>query len=259
MVIEFYLSNKEGCNWYSISQTHDPGNMLTWLEEEFMKMEQTGKKALIISHFQPGGGACLNAWSERYRELIERYLNLTISNFFGNTHKEQIYLITGTLNKTAIHVYHESGSLTSFNNHNPQFRILNLDYETGYLVKGHKGFLNITGANIGNTEWKKQYELTEEYKMTEFSQESFNNLTLRFRDTPGLVTQYIWNFEGTPFPLEEYNRGFKKCRKNTYCTAINFLNFETNHCRNSQRYNFSCNLTSSIPEIALCLFLVLVD
>ncbi|CAI2362134.1 unnamed protein product [Moneuplotes crassus] len=250
--------NTEACNgqnWYLISQTNDPGNMLAWMEEEFKKMEKSGEKAFIIGHVQPGGGTCLNAWSERYRALMERYQHLILSNFFGHTHSEQISLITDTKNQSAIHVYHAPGSLTTYSSHNPQFRILDIDYATGYPVKAHKYFFNITEANLGNPEWKEQYELTEEYEMKDFSPESFYNLTLRFRDVPGVASRYKWNVGGRPYPLSHYNCNSAGCMKGLYCTVRNFLNFESKDCRGSKRYDFRNNLADSVAEIALNPFL----
>ena len=246
--------NTEVCNnlnWFLLSVTGDPGNMLEWMEKEFIRMEQNGEKAFIIGHVQPGGGNCINSWSERYRALMERYQHLILSNFFGHIHEEQISLVTDTKNQTAIHVYHAPGSLTTQSNHNPQFRILDIDYETGYPVKAHKYFFNITQANLGDPKWEYQYELTEEYGMKDFSPESFLNLTLRFRDEDNYATRYRWNVVGRPYPIENYNCESEGCKKVTFCETRNFLNMEAKDCRGSPRYDFKNDLADSMAEIAL--------
>ena len=199
--------NTETCNhqnWYLFSQLNDPADMLKWVEKEFQQLEDNGEKAFVIGHVKPGEDACLYEWSMRYRALIERYQHVIAANLFGHTHTEDLNLVSDTTNKDITHLVFTPGSLTTYSNHNPQFRIYDIDYETGYPVKAHKYFFNITAANLGDPKWEKQYEITEEYGLKDMSPQSFLNLTNKFKDEEGVATQYLWNQNGRAFEKDTY-------------------------------------------------------
>lgn len=59
-------------NWNLIKNRYDPGNFLTWLEEELLTLEKLGQNAIIISHVPPNNG-CVHSWGHRFRGLMERF------------------------------------------------------------------------------------------------------------------------------------------------------------------------------------------
>lgn len=243
--------NTETCNhqnWYLFSQLSDPGNMLAWVEEEFKKLEANGEKAFVIGHVKPGEDACLYEWSMRYRALTERYQHVIVANLFGHTHTEDINLYSDTSNEDIMHLVFTPGSLTTYSDHHPQFRIYDIDYETGYPVKAHKYFFNITAANLGDPKWEKQYELTEEYGLPDMSPQSFLGLTERFRDQEGEVNKYLWNQNGRAFDRETYGCQDQECMKKYYCMIRNIIYLESKDCLGQKRLDFVKDLEKSLYE-----------
>ena len=51
---------------------YDPGNQITWLENELKELEKVGGQAIMISHIPPGDD-CIHAWGHRFRGIMERY------------------------------------------------------------------------------------------------------------------------------------------------------------------------------------------
>jgi sphingomyelin phosphodiesterase len=237
-----------GQNWYLMSQDNDPIHMLEWVEGVFKETELNNEKAYVIGHVQTGI-SCLNSWSTRYRALLERYQHIIVGHFFGHGHEETFNVVTDTKNQSFINVLHQPGSLTTYSGHNPQFRMLDIDYETGLPVKSYKHFFNITGADMGDPKWELQYEYTEEYEMVDFSPESFHNLTLRFRDEVGPASQYRWNKGGRTHPIEHYNCDGVGCRHGQYCESRNFMSREETDCNGGPHFDFKNNLEGGFTEM----------
>ena len=244
--------NTETCNhqnFYLFSQLNDPAGMLKWVEEEFKKLEQNGEKAFIIGHVKVGEDACLNEWGIRYRALTERYQHVILSNLFGHTHTEDINLLSDSKNEDIIHVMFTPGGLTTYSNHNPQFKIYDIDYETGYPVKVYKHFFNITNANLGDPKWELQFEFTSEYSLPDLSPQSFLSLTNKMVTEEGVATQYCWNQVGRAFPIENYECSDDKCKHEHYCRLRNTIYFENKDCRGEKRIDLVHDLEDSLYEI----------
>eukprot|EP00344_Euplotes_crassus_P003509 CAMPEP_0197000176 /NCGR_PEP_ID=MMETSP1380-20130617/5180_1 /TAXON_ID=5936 /ORGANISM="Euplotes crassus, Strain CT5" /LENGTH=434 /DNA_ID=CAMNT_0042417371 /DNA_START=534 /DNA_END=1838 /DNA_ORIENTATION=+ len=243
--------NTETCNhqnWYLFSQLNDPGDMLAWVEEEFKKLEQSGEKAFVIGHVKPGEDACLYEWSMRYRALAERYQHVIVANLFGHTHTEDINLFSDSTNENITHMVFTPGSLTTYSDHNPQFRIYDIDYATGYPVRAHKYFFNITQGNLGDPKWEKQYELTEEYGLEDMSPASFLKLTNSFKEEVGQVTKYLWNQNGRAFEISKYDCSDNECMMKYYCMIRNIIYLESKDCLGKKRLDFIYDLEKSLYE-----------
>jgi sphingomyelin phosphodiesterase len=243
--------NTEVCNnmnWYLFSQLSDPYQHLEWIEEQLKKAEENGEKYYILAHVFPGGTDCLNEWSERYRAIVERYQHVILHHLVGHAHKEFFNVITDTTNSSAIGMLHGPGGVTTFTSDNPTFRIYDIDYETGYPVKSHKYYFNITAANEGNPEWKYLLEHTDFYGLEDLSPQSYKDLTKRFLTDPNTATKYYQSRYSRYNDLDVKTCKTAACMKTQYCTTTNFLNFEAKDCLGKKRIDYKNDLTNSMFE-----------
>ena len=176
------------------------------------------------------------------------YQHIVILHLFGHSHVEFFNVFTDTKNSSSIGMMHGPGGVTTYTQHNPAFRIYDIDYETGYPVKAYKHFFNITKANLGNPEWEFAYELTDEYGLKNLSPESFKNLTLRFLTEDGIATKYLQNSETKSAHGMSQDCSSIGCKTSTYCKTTNIIAFERRDCNGQKRIDFKNNLLYALYE-----------
>ncbi len=73
-------------------------------------------------------------------------------------------------------VQYWAGSVSTWFEINPSFRMFEVDVETMLPVKIHTYFLNVTDSN---PQWREDHEMTEMYGMKDLSPRSFADLSER--------------------------------------------------------------------------------
>jgi sphingomyelin phosphodiesterase len=128
----------------------------------FINLNKIHKKVHIIGHVDPMG--CFEDWSKNYYQIVNRYESTITGQFFGHTHYDQFEMFYDLQNLTrAVSVAYIAGSITTFNQGNPNYRIYTVDgvyANSSYQVLDHDSyFMNLTEANLNMKEpnWKKEY------------------------------------------------------------------------------------------------------
>lgn len=222
-------------------------------------MEATGEKAYIIGHVQPGGSDCLYEWSIRYRALIERYQHLVLFHLFGHTHQEFWHVFTDTKNATGINTMHGPGGVTTYKKNNPAFKIYDIDYETGYPVKSHKYYFNLTKANLGDPSWEYAFEMTEEYNLKDMSPQSFTDFSKRFLTEEGLATKWEKNKRSNSEAVKDATCDTEECKRQCYCDHYTLVYFEDRDCRGQKRIDYVQDTVNSVYETFFDPWVVRVD
>lgn len=77
-------------NFWLLQNSTDPMSELQWLINELQMAEMANEKVHIIGHIPPGNVDCLKIWSNNYYEIVARYENTIMAQFFGHTHHDEI-------------------------------------------------------------------------------------------------------------------------------------------------------------------------
>lgn len=132
---------------------------------------------MIISHIPPGSSDCLYEWAIRYNAILDRFQHIVRFSVYGHVHIESFGTIRGFNDSLPIGTHIWTGSVSTWVQVNPSFRMIVVDEQTMLPVKINTYSMNIRDAN---PEWKYDHELTEFYNMTDLSPASYDLLSTRF-------------------------------------------------------------------------------
>ena len=151
-------------NFWLLIDSVDPLGQLAWLIETLQQSENIQQKVHIIGHVDPMG--CFESWSKAYYKIVNRYESTISGQFFGHTHFDHFEMFYDLDNHTRpVGVAYIPGSLTTYNNDNPNYRIYSVDGNyngSSWEVLDHETyFMNLTEANLGGglekPVWRKEY------------------------------------------------------------------------------------------------------
>jgi len=218
--------NTNACNnenfWLDLNNT-DPDGELQWLVEQLQDAENNNQKVQILGHIPTGSGDCLQWWSWNYYKMINRYENTVRGQFFGHTHSDSFTLFFENANHTAraTNVMYVAPSITTYSNHNPAYRIYEIDGnrpDSSYSVLNHLTYyLDIVEANKQpqvTPPWILEYSARETYSMSSLFPEDWNNLFKRFADPAHDADFVLYNRYHTT------NSGHScdpQCKRNLLC------------------------------------------
>lgn len=75
-------------NFEMLSQFKDPGNMIRWLEEELIDLENQNGTAILMSHV-PNNVDCVSSVSRRFHAILDRFQATIRGLYFSHVHQEQ--------------------------------------------------------------------------------------------------------------------------------------------------------------------------
>lgn len=188
-----YCNNQ---NWWLLINTTDPMGQLNWLMNVLQKAEDNKEKVHIIGHIIPGGGSCLKAWSWNYYKVINRYESTVTAQFFGHVHNEMFTMFYDEVQfKRPTSVLYNPGSVTTFSNLNPGFRIYEVDGHyngsSWYPLNYQNYYLNLTKVNKDNTPmWEPEYNAKADLGLKSLYPADWDDLINRFKTNDTLFQIY---------------------------------------------------------------------
>lgn len=183
-------------NWWLLINTTDPMGQLSWLMNVLQKAEDNKEKVHIIGHIVPGGGSCLKAWSWNYYKVINRYESTVTAQFFGHVHSEMFTMFYDDVQfKRPTSVLYAPGSVTTFSDLNPGFRIYEVDGHyngsSWYPLNYQNFYLNLTKVNKDNTPvWEPEYNAKADLGLKSLYPEDWDDLIHRFKTNDTLFQRY---------------------------------------------------------------------
>jgi hypothetical protein len=97
-----------------------------WMEDVLQQAAMAGERCILIGHHP--AQSMYDDFAFRFNAIIEKYQFLIIGHYVGHTHNNALSVqfdnMTGTV---PIHVTYKAGSLTTFSNLNPGFRVASYD------------------------------------------------------------------------------------------------------------------------------------
>ncbi|CEF63595.1 Sphingomyelin phosphodiesterase [Strongyloides ratti] len=188
-----------------INQT-DPDGSMSWFAKQLADAEAAGDKVHIVAHIPGGDSEALEGWARNYYNLINRYENIVMAQFFGHTHSEEFYLTFIDMNNgrsRPTSVIYSAPSVTTYSEYNPAYRIYTVDgnYEGSsfQLLDFEEWFLNLTTqGNAESPVWEQLYSsVINEYSLTSLRPTDWNNLLNHFMNYGKddiLFQRYIKNY-----------------------------------------------------------------
>lgn len=118
-------------NFWLLYDEVDPFGQLQWLVDVLTQAELAGERVHILSHIPSGGGSCLKNWSVQMRRIVDRFSGTIAAIFNGHTHNSQfnVFFKADNLSEAAAVAYN-GGSITSYSNLNPNYRVYSADAES---------------------------------------------------------------------------------------------------------------------------------
>lgn len=180
-----------------------------------------------MAHHPPGDADCLYQWSNRFRALLDRYQHIVRWSVYGHVHLE-IYGVAKGVNTgkpTGVHFW--SGSVSTWFEVNPSFKMFEVDVATMLPVRSHTYILDVEGHKLNQTNlaWRWDHEVTAFYNMSDLSPSSFIKLAENVRDDESAALLYQ-RTQANGGNQTYYEGCDAECRTNLYCSMVNTVYFE---------------------------------
>ena len=123
--------------------------MLSWLNTTLHGFEQRNEIAVLMAHHPPGDTDCLYQWAYRFRAILDRYQHIVRWSVYGHEHLEIMGVAHSIKLGRPTGVHYWSGSVSSWFEVNPSFKVFEVDTLTMLPVKSHTYVLDITNTPVG--------------------------------------------------------------------------------------------------------------
>lgn len=234
-IISLNMNMCNNGNWWLYINATDPADMLQWFISELQDAEDTGDKVHVIGHIYPGCSCCLKPWSYNYYKIVNRYENTIVEQFFGHTHSMyyQMFYDEET-SLRPLGVAYMPGSITTYSNLNPGFRIYEIDGQyqgSSWRVLDYTNyFLNLTHANMyDEVIWQKEYTAKEAYGMTSLFPKDWNELIYKMKTDDSLF-QIFCRHKAKSAP-NDCSTCDANCRKDFLCQLKTGRNGDPDICK----------------------------
>eukprot|EP01132_Coremiostelium_polycephalum_P005700 gene5700-7094_t len=225
--------NMNWCNnqntWLIVNAT-DAANMIQWTIDTLQASEDIGEKVFIVGHIPPGTSDCIDIWSQRFYQVVNRYEDTILGTFYGHTHNDQFELFytppslvtdksaNPPIPSRATAIAYVTPSVTTFTNQNPSFRVYTIDANSYYPMESSTYHVDINSANSNDKpEWKLEYNATTAYNMPNLLPESWSQLISNFSSNRQFLqdTYYNFTYSSSPYPLK--NKCETSCSLSKIC------------------------------------------
>lgn len=156
--------------WLLLNST-DPADQLRWLVFELQLAEFKGEKVHILGHVPPGHLDCVREWSRNFYEIIARYSDTVMAQFYGHTHSDEFQMFYSGPDKMPSNIAYIAPSVTPYYGLNPAYRVYEVS-SMGEVVDHHTWVMDLEKANnnpVAEPPWYLLYSAKSAYKMPSLS------------------------------------------------------------------------------------------
>ncbi|KAJ7675218.1 sphingomyelin phosphodiesterase [Mycena rosella] len=140
----------------------DPNGIIAFMVDQLQAAEDAGERVWVIGHIPIGGGDLL---SNYYDQVLQRYKNTIVGQFFGHTHGDQFSIAYSNYSQqtaqTAVGAALIAPALTP-NSGNPAFKVYDIDPDT-FEVMDSSIFFSGCRLTILPAKWSLYYSARETY------------------------------------------------------------------------------------------------
>ncbi|XP_055862676.1 sphingomyelin phosphodiesterase-like isoform X2 [Biomphalaria glabrata] len=220
-------------NWWLLLNSTDPCNVLQWFVGELQKAEDSGEKVYLLMHIPPGSTDCYKYWSHNLYNIVNRYENTIVNQFYGHSHHDWIMMFYDNATFTRpLGFGFVSPSVTTYSFNNPIYRIYTMDGNytgSSWAVLDYNNFyMNLTEANAkGNPQWIFEYNPKKDYNMTGLYANDWDDLIQRLQKNDTLFQlfykHYSSMYQGTPC--------HGNCKTDILCDMVEGRSYDPDLCQ----------------------------
>ncbi|KAJ4490159.1 sphingomyelin phosphodiesterase [Lentinula aciculospora] len=145
----------------------DPNGIFSFMVEQLQAAETAGQKVWVIGHIPLGKSDLVEDQSNYYDQILQRYKDTIIGQFFGHSHKDQFEIAYSDYNDqtaaNAVGVGLICPALTPTSG-NPAFKVYDVDPDTFGIMNIRVIFANVTDPSFQeNPIWTLYYDARETY------------------------------------------------------------------------------------------------
>lgn len=184
-------------NWWIYYNGSIVLEQLQWFHDTLLAAEAAGEKVHVLTHIPSGDSDCWADWSREYNRLLTRFSHCITGIFNGHTHKDEMSLHYSDADD-AVAVSWNGGSLTTYTNKNPNYRLYQLSPQTWQVLDHETWTFNLTEANLQPDEspnWYKEYTFVEDFTR-DTSPAGIDGLLEEMANHPDLLRQF-WRYKVT--------------------------------------------------------------
>ncbi|KAK5985930.1 Sphingomyelin phosphodiesterase [Trichostrongylus colubriformis] len=194
----------DSVNFFLYVNQTDPDGTLSWLIKQLQDAELAGDRVHILAHIPGGNGEALEGWALNYYNVVNRFQNTIVGQFFGHTHSEEFYVTyenPESASSRPTSVVYSAPSVTTYSQYFPAYRIYTIDgaYQNSsyQVIDFEEWYFNITEANANpaNPQWKQLYaSVNQEYGLKSQAPSEWNNMIERMKTDDVLFEKYRENY-----------------------------------------------------------------
>ncbi|KAH8382963.1 hypothetical protein KR009_006007 [Drosophila setifemur] len=221
-------------NWWLFYNASLIQEQLQWFHETLLEAEKAGETVHVLSHIPSGDGDCWSGWAKEYNRLLTRFSDTVTGVFSGHTHKDEMNLHYSEEGH-AVAVNWNGGSLTTYSDKNPNYRLYELDPERWQVLEHHTYTFNLTEANLTPDEqpkWALEYQFTKEFT-EDTSPAGIDRLLVEMAETPALLRKF-WRYKFTQSDPKLAVGCDDSCLNKTICRIATTNYQERTRCRELQ-------------------------
>ncbi|KYQ91360.1 sphingomyelinase [Tieghemostelium lacteum] len=216
-------------NFYNLLPTRAV-NQTAWFENVLQQAVANDEYVIIAGHIPCTlKSGVSDEWCTMYQQLVEEYGSIISAQIYGHTHLDQIsvYTDTETFSKP-IGVNYIAPSMTTYQNHEPGFRIYEYDYSLNQVTNYYQYHANISDANLyGQLNFTLSYSAKELYDMPDLTSNSWFQVANHLRSDDQMFNNY-YNF------LSNHPNGQTpctgECRDKVICEIFGITSFQFDQC-----------------------------
>jgi sphingomyelin phosphodiesterase len=115
-------------NFWLLYNPIDPANHLKWLAAELLKAEQAGDKVHLLGHIAPDRRECTQAWVYNFINIVERFKDTIVGQFYGHSHADEFRVIYSNSNfSRPVGYQFVAPSVTTYTLYNSAYRTYDTD------------------------------------------------------------------------------------------------------------------------------------
>jgi len=230
---ESYPGYTEAGNFYltwSYNLTQDMAAQLQWLNEVLETARTLEEDVLIIQHYPLISFETKLA--KEYYATYRKYGDIIKMVFAGHSHSDEFHILgsfptdlNNTFNYTGqpFAVMLMAGSVTTYQQHNPHFRVYSYNRTTNEIIDYVQFRFNISLSNqLLQPIWYPAYSMKEAYNMSSLSPSAYEAMVKKMQFEPSLFETYEYNLNGgfdDSLPLNS-----------TICYLLSADEIEYNYC-----------------------------
>ncbi|KAF2894533.1 hypothetical protein ILUMI_11661 [Ignelater luminosus] len=221
------------CFRWLLYKNVDLYRQLKWLTKELEKAEEQNEAVHLLGHAPPGDPECITAWAKQFQRIVERFANTIVAQFNGHTHFDEFRVFYNTSNiSQAINVAWNGGSLTTYTDVNPNFRIYDIDPHTFKILDFTEWIFQIPVANLfpqRSPRWYKLYSFKKAYGLQSLELEEINKLVNRMTWDNHVCQQYH-KFKIRDSEIGIANDCNAECIRNNLCLLATTVHNDNEKC-----------------------------